>query len=201
MGRVAFQALKLQAAAAEEPITLEAAKAHLRIRGSDTTQDTYIESTLIPTARKVAEDFQHRAYISQTWDLYLDGFPSCGYIEIPRPPLQSVTSIVYTLEDGSTATVDSASYAVDAVSEPGRIILKDGETWPSDALLVGPSVKVRFVAGYGAAGSSVPAEILRAIYLLIGHYMDNREVMLTGTIGMPIPMAAETLLMSDRFFG
>lgn len=201
MGRVEFQAFKLQTAPAAEPISIAEAKAHLKIRGSDTTQDGYIENTLIPTARKVAEDFQHRAYITQTWDLYLDAFPACGVIELPRPPLQSVTSIIYTLEDGSTATFSSSSYVVDAVSEPGRILLKEGEAWPSDVLQVGPSIKVRFVAGYGSAGSSVPAEILRGIYLLIGHYMENREIMLTGTIGMPIPMAVETLLMSDRFFG
>lgn len=197
---IPFDALKLATAPVLEPISLAEAKDHLRIRTEDVTQDTYITNTLIPTARKVAEDWQHRAYITQTWDLYLDAFPSCGEIRLPRPPLQTVTSIVYTLADATTATVAAASYVVDAVSEPGRILLKDGYWWPGDVLQIGPSVKIRYVAGYGLTGASVPIEMLRAMYLLIGHFHENRELLITGTISQPIGLALDTLLSLDRNF-
>lgn len=204
MGRVDFQAFKLQTAPAAEPISTEEAKAHLRILPDDADyheQDAYID-TLIKVARAWCENFQHRAYITQTWDMYLDAFPACGVIELPRPPLQSVSSIVYTLEDASTATFASSSYVVDAVSEPGRILLKEGESWPSDTLQVGPSVKVRFVAGYGAAGSSVPVNALRAMYLLIGHWFELREDVIDVQRRelLPIPNGASALLWFDRNF-
>jgi uncharacterized phiE125 gp8 family phage protein len=202
MGRIEFQGLKLQTAATSEPVTLANVKDHLRIRQEDTYQDTYIEG-LISVARKQAEDWQHRAYITQTWDLYLNRFPVCDEILLPRPPLQSVTSITYTLDDDSSSTVSSSTYVVDTSSEPGRIILKSGESWPSDTLQVGASVRVRFVAGYGSAGSSVPVEILRAIYMLISHHYENREphAVIPGLSSIfPVPLGVESLLTNDRFF-
>ena len=202
MALVPFDALRQTVAPTAEPILLDEAKSHLRIRTSDTVQDSYIETLLIPRARKIAEDFQHRAYITQTWVLNLDCFPACGEILLPRPPLQSVSSIVYTLEDGTTGTVSSSDYVVDAFSEPGRILLKGGEAWPTDTLRVGPSVAVTFVAGYGAAGSSVPGEIRQAILLILSHLFENREAVVDQSRGSlsPLPMGVETLLMNDRFF-
>lgn len=200
----AHSALKVQTAPTVEPITKEEAKTHLRILTEDpdyTEQDTYIEG-LIKTARIACEAIQGRSYITQTLDFHLDAFPKSRLILVPRPPLQSVGSIVYTLEDATTGTVDSGDYVVDTVSTPGRILLKEGEDWPSDALQVGPSVRIRFNAGYGAAGSSVPSNALRAMYLLIGHWFGMREAVID--MGrrdlLPIPLGVESLLWLDRNF-
>jgi len=56
-------------------------------------EDTMID-TLIKTARRYCETILNRALITQTWDLWIDRFPSRDYIEIPLPPLQqpSVTA-------------------------------------------------------------------------------------------------------------
>ncbi|NIP96558.1 MAG: hypothetical protein GWO24_25240, partial [Akkermansiaceae bacterium] len=85
-------------------------------------------------ARTLAEQVQGRALITQTWDLTLDGWPAKGYFELPRAPLQSITSIKYYDEDDTEATVDSGTYFVDIASEPGRVVLNSGESWPSTTL-------------------------------------------------------------------
>jgi uncharacterized phiE125 gp8 family phage protein len=58
-----------------EPITLNEAKAHLRVFGTD--DDGYITS-LIAAARQSAESLTDRALLPQTWELALDEFPSIG---------------------------------------------------------------------------------------------------------------------------
>jgi hypothetical protein len=68
-----------------EPVDLATVKLHLRIDTDD--EDTLITS-LIAAAREDCEAFQNRAYINQTYELWLDSFPSKDYIEIPLPPLQ-----------------------------------------------------------------------------------------------------------------
>src|SRR3990167_7420015 len=68
-------------------------------------------------------------------------------IELPLPPLRSVTSITYVDQDGTTQTLSSTLYTVDSSSEPARITPAYGEVWPSTRDQVN-AVTVRFVAGY-----------------------------------------------------
>jgi uncharacterized phiE125 gp8 family phage protein len=83
-------ALKLVTGPALEPVTLDEAKAQCRVDGSD--EDTLI-TALILAAREYCQDFQNRAYITQVYDLWLDGWPNKGFISIPKPPLQLVSSV------------------------------------------------------------------------------------------------------------
>ena len=137
--------------------------------------------------------------ITQTWDYFLDAFPSGSSIKLPRPPLQSVTYLQYTDEDGVTSTFSSSSYMVDANSEPGRLVLLAGESWPTDALYPAAAVNLRFVAGYGAA-ADVPQWSKQAILLLVGHWYENREAVLTGAMPREIPFGVARLLGLRKFW-
>lgn len=192
-------ALKLITAPAAEPVTTSEAKAHMRV--DTTADDTYI-GTLITVARQNVEAHLRRALINQTWELVLDEFP-LGVFRLPKPPLASVTSIKYTDEDGVEATFSSAKYLVDADSEPGRVVLKNGESWPAVTLQEANAVRVRYVAGYGAAGSNVPQAIRQAILLVIGSLYENREDVLVAqgvSIGT-LPFGVEALLAPYRIYG
>lgn len=189
-------ALKLITAPAAEPVSASEAKAHMRVDTS--ADDTYI-GTLITVARQNVEAHLRRALISQTWELVLDGFPA-GMVRLPKPPLASVTSIKYTDVDGVEATFSSAKYLVDTDSEPGRVVLKTGQTWPAVTLQEASAVRVRYVAGYGAAGSAVPQAIRQAILLVIGSLYENREDVLVAqgvSIGT-LPFGVEALLAPYR---
>ncbi|NSW92315.1 MAG: phage head-tail connector protein [Firmicutes bacterium] len=188
-------ALKLITPPSIEPITLEEAKAHIRVDGAD--EDILITS-LITTAREYCESFQNRAYITQVWELILDAFPASPF-NIPRPPLQSVDSIKYTDSDGLETTFDSTNYIVDTDSEPGRVALATGIVWPSMTLKSIGGVKIRFTAGYGDA-AAVPMMIKQAMLLLIGHWYENREASFIGHVSREIEFAVHALLWPERVF-
>jgi uncharacterized phiE125 gp8 family phage protein len=140
-------------------------------------EDDYI-SDLITTAREYCEDYQHRALATQTWDLILDEFPSCSdYIEIPLPPLQSVTSVKYVDYAGVTATMTASlsGYFVDTDSEPARVCLSYCITWPIFTEYPYGAVRIRFVAGHtNTAPDVIPKKTKQAMFMLISYMYENR---------------------------
>jgi len=181
---------------ASEPVTLEEAKSHLRVDASD--DDTLIEG-LITAARQYYEDVTRRALITQTWRLSLDRWPGGSEILLPRAPLQSVTSVVYTDSDGTATTWSSDEYAVDADSEPGRVVLGYGYSWPSATLRTSLPIQITYEAGYGDA-DDVPEKIKQAIKLLVGHWYENREgVMVAQGVSIQgLPLAIDSLVWANR---
>jgi len=178
-----------------EPLTLAEARDQLRIDGED--EDTLLAG-LIQAAREWAEAFTRRALITQTWELVLNTWPTGDRFSLPLPPLQSVTSIKYTDIDGDEATFSSASYIADTDHTPGRIVLKNGYSWPAVTLREVSGIRVRFVAGYGAAAADTPQVIRQAMLLVVGHLYENREdTVATGNL-RTIPLGAEMLAWNRR---
>lgn len=159
-------------------------------------EDTLL-TALITTAREYCEAFQNRAYINQTWDLWLDAFPAEDYIRIPLPPLVSVSSIKYYDTANTVATMTATDYFVDDKSEPGRVVLAYGKTWPTTTLRPANGVVVEFVAGYGAAAASVPKKVIQAMLLLIGHWFKQREAT-AENVPKEIEFAVKSLLWLER---
>lgn len=193
---------------AEEPVSLAEAKKHLRVPDELTDDDELIAGQ-IAAARQRCEVEVKRAFVTQTWDLYLDGFPRFdpggealwyvlrnlqrGYppatgrestVEIPRPPLQSVEWIKYLDPAGVEQTLDPSAYRV-LHGTPGGVVPAAGRCWP--ATLCGPDVvTVRFVAGYGGA-AAVPAHVKAAIKLFVGDLYEHRESYVVGQAPAEIP--------------
>lgn len=180
---------RLATAAASEPVTAADVKLYARVAHS--VEDALITSW-IAAARKLAEDYQHRAYIEQTWQLAYDDFPdSC--ILMPRPPLISVESIKYYDYADNETVFSAANYSVDTLSEVGRIFLNYGVQWPTVTLRPRNAVLIDFTVGYGADASAVPDSVKNAIYLYCTHMYENREAE-NGTI----PREFYDLLRPDR---
>lgn len=111
---------------AAEPVSTAEAKAHLRVSISD--DDTYI-GALITAARRMVEAQTNRALITQVWDYYLDRWPVGDSFPLPFAPLQTVTGVYYTDTDDTTATMSATTeYQADTSQEPGRIVLRYGES-------------------------------------------------------------------------
>lgn len=180
-----------------EPVSLEEAKAHLRVDGDD--EDVLI-ANLITAAREWAEAYTDRAFITQTWDAtFDDGFPAC--VELYHPPLIGVTSVTYVDGFGVSQTLAADQYRVDAPAGPkpfpGRVSRAYGVSWPSTQP-VNDAVSIRYQAGYGGAAEDVPAAIRSALLLLIGELYKTREDTVTGTIISSVPMGVEALLWPFR---
>jgi uncharacterized phiE125 gp8 family phage protein len=182
--------LALTAAPTTEPVTLAEAKADRRIDNVDS--DTQLGS-LIMAARSMAETYTGRQLMPATYEFRLDRFALP--VLLPRPPLASVTSIVYVDTQGAAQTLDPGEYQIDATALPARLLPAFGKVWPWTRWQLN-AVKITFVAGYADAGS-VPVMIRRAILLLVGHWYENREPVVMGT-ATPLPMAVDSLLLPYR---
>lgn len=152
--------LKLITEPAAEPLTTAQIKTHLRVTSSD--DDTYI-GLILTAARRQCEEYTRRAFISQTWEIALDAAPAEDYVELWRAPLASITSVKSYDEDDTASTMSTSDYNADTYAEPGRVVLAVGASWPTTSLRSTNGIIIRYVAGYGAAGSSVPEALLHAI--------------------------------------
>lgn len=109
-------------------------------------EDTLINNN-IAIARQRVEEVQNKSCLTQTWQYYLDKFPEGDMILLPRPPLQEVSSVTYTNDDGVVSTFSSGKYIIDNYSHPGRVRLKNGESWPSFDEQEVNAVCIEFIAG------------------------------------------------------
>lgn len=188
-------ALVVQTPPAAEPVSTANMKTHLRVDHFD--EDDFIGG-LIKAARRHIESIQNRSLIDTTWDLYLDEWPSGDEIVLPRAPLSSVTSIVHIDDDDTETTFAASNYIVDTFSVPGRVVLKNGNQWPSGDLRSVNGIRFRFVAGYGTAASDVPEDSVHLIKLMVSHWYEHREPELVGTTTKQLPHALDALLWQDR---
>lgn len=165
-----------------EPLDLDDVKLQVR-RTFVTDDDDFLERLCIPAARNEAERATDRQLMTATWDLVLDRFPCARYIELPKPPLQSVTSVTYVDENGDTQTFSEYLYTVDAPVGPtcarGRIHLNYGEVWPTTRCEPN-AVTVRFIAGYGDLSDDIPPELRRIMLADVGTMFEHRENLIVG---------------------
>jgi uncharacterized phiE125 gp8 family phage protein len=164
------------------------------IVSGEAAQDTYL-NTLITAAREHVEEHLWRALITQTWDLYLTSFKNP--IRIPRPPLQSVTHVKYYDTASVQQTLSTDVYELDTASEPGFVRLKYGQSWPT-CRGHDDDIVIRFVAGYGDAGSDVPRAIRHAVQLWAAQLFDHQTPVVVGTITARVPDSVNALLAPHR---
>lgn len=158
-------------------VTLAEVKTALRIDSEDHDE---LLTSLIQAAVEDAEGpdgFTGRALLEQTWDLFLDAFPT-GDIEIPLPPLIEVEGVFYSDSAGAETEFSAASYSYDGSVDPGRISLTVNGSWPTPAV-VSNAVRVRFRAGYLSSDSppldAVPENIKQGLILNVMAHYDGGE--------------------------
>ena len=188
-------ALKIVTAPAVEPVTLAEAKLHLRVDGTD--QDTLIAG-LIQAAREHLETvILGRALVTQTLEYVVSRFP-CWEMPLPRPPLQSVTTVKYTDSLNAEHTLSNTLYCLNIDRSPGLLTPAYGKSWPTATLAPTGAIRIRYVAGYGLA-AAVPQAFKQAILLLVGHLYANRELTSAQALTV-VPLAVDSLC-ADRCFG
>lgn len=128
------------------------------------SEDSLLEE-LITTARLDVENDTGRKLITQTLDYYIQHWPCGDRIKLPYGSLQSVTSVAYTDCDGTVTTLTpTTDYTVELNGDQcGFIVLPDGGSWPSGSLYPSNPIHIRYVAGYGDTGASVPTQLKQAI--------------------------------------
>lgn len=190
--------------ATAEPVTLMELKSHLRVSTSTsyTAENTYLNG-LIGAARTYVEDVTWRKLMRQTWDMYLDQFPSTNEIRLPFGKLQAVTSVTYVNSTGATTTFSTGNYSVDTKSRIGRVVLNSSALWPSDILSPTNPITVRFRCGYGSSSSATPAAkvpfaLKQAIKIMAADFYENREYNIVARWVTKVPRGFDALVASYR---
>src|SRR3972149_3658359 len=155
-------------------------KNYLRVTADD--EDSLIEE-FIDIATDKAKQFMRRSVLKETLELTMDGFGTSEddgshdvvgtrqsvlgmppEVDLPFPPIQSITSIKTYGTTNVESTFTSTYYTLDTTG--GRVFLNQGQVWPSD-LRDRAAVKIKYVAGYGSSGKDVPAPIRMAIRMYV----------------------------------
>jgi uncharacterized phiE125 gp8 family phage protein len=189
-------ALKTITPPTAEPVTVQEAKLHLRVDSNE--EEAYIAS-LIQTAREHIETaILHRSLVTRTLEYVISRFPcGAGSIQLPMPPLLTITSVIYTDSVNVEHTITAAAYCVNADASPGIILPAYGTAWPADTLAPSGAVHIRYTAGYGLP-AVVPQSFKSAIKLLVGHLYANRELMVSTNL-QNMPLAIDSLC-ADRCY-
>lgn len=205
---------------AVEPITLDEMKLHLRI--SNTLDDNWITAAII-AARKTAEDYTGQFFIQrsvmQTMDTdgavqgqWWDGtreapitMLSIREVELLKPPLASVSSVVTYDDSDSPTTVSATTYFVDNAdqNQRGRVILRRGQTWPV-VMRVANGMEITYVAGYGTTAASLPEDLKHGLKILVAYMYVNRgdcSCDQAGAAASVMPSGAAMFLDSFRTIG
>jgi len=140
------------------PITLAEVKLHLRL-GSDTTQDTLIQS-YIDTAINHVENQTGRKLMTQTWSLVCNTWAEA--IEIIKfGQLGSVSSVKYIDEDEASQTVSTDDYKVAGVgTDNGRIIFHLEGDFDYPAVFEVEPITIEFILGYDLLVNDVLPNII-----------------------------------------
>jgi hypothetical protein len=182
-----------------EPVTLEEARMHLRVTG---TEEDAIILGLIVAAREWVEDETGRSLIDQTWRLTLSEyawmfsnvdsdtvrgaytgtwFPrSDGGILLRKSPVISITSFATVDSAGVETAVDPTTYEVrEAGSKWPALYAVNGGSWTSGTM------RIVFRAGFADRLGSplqgiqmVPERFKHAIKLWVEAHFDRDEKMM-----------------------
>lgn len=162
-----------------EPVTLDELyeRSHLSRDDEDATMSLFISA-----ARQAAETRQRRSYIAQVWEMVFDRWPEMP-LDLPRPPLIELLSIKYrdvnntetVLYDSITPAATNGDFIIDTASQPGRIALASGVSWPGVELLPIGGLRIRYRTGYGETAENIPDTVKAAIIWYCTYASDNRS--------------------------
>lgn len=162
-----MSALRLITAPTAAPVTLTDVKANLAIPSGNTDNDTLLRIIRDAAVERV-QSYTARALVKSTWKWWLDNWtgdnpaiycPGGLGLIVPMGRLVSVTHVKYTDVGATQSTWSTDYYDVDTDSDPGRIMLGYGDTYPSDQLAYVNPIEIQFVAGWynGDAWASATA--------------------------------------------
>lgn len=179
-------------APAEEPISLAEARAQCRC-GSE--EDALL-TIYIKAARRLCETNTGRRLITQAVEERLDAFPTGeAEIRLTATPVQSITSVKYDL-NGSEQTLGGLGYVLDTAVYPGGWLMPAADTeWP-DTDDTANCVRVRYVAGFGPAGS-VPEDLKAWMLLTIGTLFEQRASVDASGMASALPNRAVDSLLDE----
>ncbi len=175
-----------------EAISLDEARKQCRITGTDNDDSLrmYIEA-----ARNHVESITENALVESTYVFNFNSEQPCYKI---FRPIVSITTFEYRIVTNTgtySGSLTGSDYHLD--SKQGLITLNDSTM--TDIYVQSNAVKITAVVGEANIGD-IKGSIKLAMLLLIGHWHENREDSISGTIIAPIPMGVDSLLAPYKVY-
>ena len=178
--------LTLTSESTVEPVSVAELRTFLKMESTDSTTEDVLLGNYITVARQLAENITKRSLVTATRRVVIDNFPnSTAVIELPRPPLSTVSTnvtITYVKDNtaGDTTTVGTTVFTIDSDSEPGRIYPTYGNEWPDDSVRdERNAVRISFVTGYTTVAPA-PEAIKQWIKIRAAGMYEFREPVVIG---------------------
>ena len=164
MWRGTDRLLRLITPATELAVTLEDAKAHLRVEDSES--DALITAYIGAAQGQLS--YLGRAFKPASYALDMTTF--LDRVELPIAPVKGITAIKARDYSGTQTTVATSDYSLFVRANGiGEVRLASGQDWPSIRGDLG-SASIEFTAGY----DTVPDELRAAVLLITGRLFDER---------------------------
>ena len=205
--------LKVHTAETAFAVTQAEIKAWNKIDSSD---DDTVVALIEKAVHNWAKEYTNRTLTTVTYQLFIDSIYDSEiplqegmYIGIdrsidsrnillPKSPVSSVTHIKHYNDSDEATTFATSKYFLDDVSVPARIVLRKGQTYPTD-LRVANGIEVQYVAGYGAT-TAIPFDIKSACLEYSAYLFEHRGDLLDGK-RVQAPITATQLLQPYRIKG
>lgn len=170
-------------------VSLGRAKEYLRV---DFDTDDNLITLLLRSGIAQVEKLTGHVLSPRVIEKRLNSFPSAE-IALPFEPVSEVVSVTYVDTDGASATMAEADYRV-VDGDPYMLLPAINGSWPSAYLQPG-AVRVRALAGYEAG--LLPADLERAVLMLVAHGYENREAV-TSSAANEVPLGVQSLCWPYR---
>ena len=184
-------------APAIEPVSLADAKSWLREDGAE--EDQLIQALTV-AARMTLEAYTRRFFITQSWRLVFDCWPSSvaskATLCIPFAPFQAATAIRVFEANDAPHTLVASNYRAPPSTEGGRIVFAAAPPAPGRKT---DGIEIDFNVGFGALASDVPQPLRHAILALAAHWREHRgddgdEALPKTVVQLAAPFRRERLL-------
>ncbi|MEI9803789.1 MAG: head-tail connector protein [Pseudolabrys sp.] len=180
----------LLTAPAVEPLSLDEARAFLRVEHND---DDELIAALATGSRIHVEAQTRRAMITQSWRIMADAWPETGRLAIRPGPFQEVAAARVYDFDGTARAMDVQAFVPDRGASAIAFI---PWTMPQPGRLAG-GIEIDVTVGYGDTAVDVPEPLRQAIRLLVGHWYENRGLAALGTVTV-LPSTVAALIAPYR---
>lgn len=172
-------------------ISVQELKDYLRV---DSNVDDAMLEAFINAATSQIEARLNRPLRMQRWIYKLDYSDlNLGLIYINKAPVNAVQSIEYYDGSNTQQTLNVSNYFVSLSSNPCKIKVVSLPTIYNRL----EAVQISFTAGYQSV-NDIPKDIKQALKFMCGHWYENRQDAITGTMTNEIPMSSQFLLEPYR---
>ncbi len=171
-----------------EPVTVEDAKKQCVIESSFTGDDALLER-MIATVRLKGEALVGRQFVAAEYVLTVREWDRHGPLRLPKPPLQSVKSIVCVDADSIEHEIAAEEYEV--IAESLASYIEPVKAWPE-----GKKIVVTFVTGWPVGGdgsaenpfvATTPKDIQTWMLMRVSDLYENREGFVIGQSVAELP--------------